>query len=83
MTSAAMKTALLSLGIKARIRDCGRSLRVAPVKGEWVSREAVISALNTIHASHGVTNYAGRGFDSHSFNMHEVFVYKPGAIVRI
>lgn len=83
MTSQTLKTELAALGIKARVRDFGNKLRIAPTRGDWASREDVVRALNRLHATHGLTNCFGRGFDDRSFNLNEVFAYKAGAIRRV
>jgi hypothetical protein len=78
MTSADIKAAYAAAGIKVRIRNFTRNFRVCTVNSTRFDHVAAAA----VAASLGCTDVLGR--PGCNFNQpHELFAYKPGAIVRI
>ena len=78
MTSADIKAAYAAAGIKVRIRNFTRNFRVCTLDSTQFDHVAAAA----VAASLGCTDVLGR--PGCNFNQpHELFAYKPGAIVRI
>ena len=79
MTSAAVKAAYAAAGLKVRVRDCGKTLRICPVGEAEFPKDRVAEVANGL----GFTSVLGLPIVAYSFNgSRELFAYKPGAIVR-
>lgn len=79
LQQSAIKTAFAARGVKVRLRNFPRSVRICPVGETAFPMDVVADVANAL----GFTNACGSTIERFSFNgSRELNAYKPGAVVR-